>query len=134
MKIPEKAAQWAVDIAKDDSHGYDQGNRWGTDYDCSSLVISAYKHAGVPLSCTYTGNMRSDMLMNGFVPAPVDLKTGEGLRVGDVLLNEKSHTAIYIGNALCGLSAVPVANVASYGVRAWLLLSACHLAIATHHN
>lgn len=98
MTIPEKAAQWAVDIANDDSHGYDQGNRWGPDYDCSSLVISAYKQAGVPLSCTYTGNMRSDMLMNGFVPAPVDLKTGEGLRVGDVLLNEKSHTAIYIGN------------------------------------
>lgn len=97
MTVPEKAVEWAVGIAKDDSHGYDQTSRWGKDYDCSSLVISAFKQAGVPLSCTYTGNMRSDMLMNGFVPAPVNLVTGEGLQVGDVLLNEKNHTALYIG-------------------------------------
>lgn len=98
MSIPEKAVEWALKIADDNAHGYDQSSRWGPDYDCSSLVISAYKQAGVPLSCTYTGNMRSDMLMNGFVPAPVNLATGEGLRVGDVLLNEKNHTALYIGN------------------------------------
>lgn len=98
MSIPEKAVEWALKIAGDNAHGYDQSSRWGPDYDCSSLVISAYKQAGVPLSCTYTGNMRSDMLMNGFVPAPVNLATGEGLRVGDVLLNEKNHAALYIGN------------------------------------
>lgn len=99
MTVPEKAVEWAVGIAKDDSHGYDQGSRWGTpDYDCSSLVISAFKQAGVPLSCTYTGNMRSDMLLNGFVPAPANLVTGEGLRPGDVLLNETHHTALYIGD------------------------------------
>lgn len=97
MTVPEKAVEWAVGIANDNSHGYDQSNRWGPDYDCSSLVISAYKQAGVPLSCTYTGNMRSDMLMNGFVPAPVNLATGEGLIEGDVLLNEANHTAMYIG-------------------------------------
>lgn len=98
MTVPEKAVQWAVNIANDNSHGYDQGNRWGPDYDCSSLVISAYKAAGVPLTCTYTGNMRSDMLLKGFVPAPVTLATGAGLQPGDVLLNEVSHTAMYIGN------------------------------------
>ena len=97
MTVPEKAVQWAVNIANDSSHGYDQGNRWGPDYDCSSLVISADKQAGVPLSCTYTGNMRSDMMMNGFVPAPVNLASGEGLIEGDVLLNELHHTAMYIG-------------------------------------
>ena len=97
MTVPEKAVQWAVNIANDNSHGYDQGNRWGPDYDCSSLVISAYKQAGVPLSCTYTGNMRSDMMMNGFVPTHVNLATGEGLIEGDVLLNEQHHTAMYIG-------------------------------------
>lgn len=98
MTVPKKAVEWALKIADDSSHGYDQTGRWGPDYDCSSLVISAFKQAGVPLSCTYTGNMRSDMLMNGFVPAPVNLATGEGLQVGDVLLNEKNHTALYIGN------------------------------------
>ena len=98
MTIPEKAVEWAVNIAKDDSHGYDQNNRWGTDYDCSSLVISAYKAAGVPLTCTFTGNMRSDMLMNGFVTVGIDKATGIGLQPGDVLLNEAHHTAMYIGN------------------------------------
>lgn len=99
MTIPEKAVKWIKSIAKDDSHGYDQGNRWGPDYDCSSLVISAYKQAGVPLSCTYTGNMRSDMLNKGFAPVPTaNKKTGEGLLPGDVLLNEVHHTAMYIGD------------------------------------
>lgn len=99
MTIPEKAVEWALKIADDNSHGYDQTGRWGPDYDCSSLVISAYKQAGVPLTCTYTGNMRSDMLNNGFVPAAnVNLKTGKGLKKGDVLLNEVHHTAMYIGD------------------------------------
>lgn len=100
MTIPEKAAEWAVQIANDDSHGYDQGSRWSPDYDCSSLVISAYKFAGVPLTCTYTGNMRSNMLDNGFIDATskVNLASGAGLEVGDVLLNVIHHTAIYVGN------------------------------------
>ena len=100
MTIPEKAADFCYDVAVDDSHGYDQGSRWGNpDYDCSALVIDAYKRAGVPLQSTYTGNMRSDFLNHGFViPLNVNLQTGAGLQIGDVLLNEKSHTAIYIGD------------------------------------
>lgn len=99
MTIPEKAVEWAVNIANDNSHGYDQGSRWSPDYDCSSLVISAYKNAGVPLNCTYTGNMYTDMRLNGFEPVmSVNLQTGAGLEPGDVLLNERNHTALYIGN------------------------------------
>ena len=100
MTIPEKAVDWIVKVAKDDSHGYDQASRWGSpDYDCSSLVISAYKQAGVPLQSTYTGNMRSDFLNNGFVSVVnVNLSTGAGLRPGDVLLQETHHTAMYIGD------------------------------------
>ena len=99
MTIPEKAVEWALKVAEDNTHGYDQGSRWGPDYDCSSLVISAYKAAGVPLDCTYTGNMRSDMLSHGFtLVANVNLKTGAGLLPGDVLLNETHHTAMYIGD------------------------------------
>lgn len=99
MKAAEKAAAWAEAVAADDSHGYDQGSRWGPDYDCSSLVISAYKAAGVPLLSTYTGNMWKDFLAHGFTVAKdVDLQTGAGLQRGDVLLNERSHTAIYLGN------------------------------------
>lgn len=99
MGIIDNAVTRALEIAADDSHGYDQANRWGPDYDCSSLVISAFKKAGVPLSCTYTGNMRGDMLRCGFedVTGSVDLGTGAGLERGDVLLNHVHHTAMYIG-------------------------------------
>ena len=99
MDVIESAAAYAQNIAADDSHGYDQAGRWGPDYDCSSLVISAFRKAGVPLSCTYTGNMRGDMLRCGFedVTGSVDLTTGAGLERGDVLLNHVHHTALYIG-------------------------------------
>ena len=100
MGIIDNAVARALEIAADDSHGYDQTSRWGPDYDCSSLVISAFRKAGVPLSCTYTGNMRSDMMRCGFVDATgsVDLGTGAGLERGDVLLNHVHHTAMYIGD------------------------------------
>lgn len=99
MAIIDTALSWALKTAADDTHGYDQTNRWGADYDCSSFVISAFKAAGVPLSCTYTGNMRGDMLRNGFadVTASINLTTGAGLIGGEVLLNHKHHTALYIG-------------------------------------
>ncbi len=99
MLTAEKAAAWAEEIAGDDSHGYDQGNRWGPDYDCSSLVISAYKSAGVALQSTYTGNMWQDFLNHGFVVAKdVDLASGAGLQRGDVLLNVAHHAAMYLGS------------------------------------
>ena len=99
MSVTDTAAAFMEAMAADDSHGYDQGSRWGPDYDCSSLVISAWKKAGVPLTCTYTGNMRGDMLTHGFkdVTASVALSTGSGLKKGDVLLHETHHTAMYIG-------------------------------------
>lgn len=100
MSVIDRAVIWARQIAADDSHGYDQTHRQGPDYDCSSFVIAAYKQAGVLLTCTYTGNMRSDMLRHGFgdVTDSVNLSTGAGLQPGDVLLNERHHTAMYIGD------------------------------------
>ena len=99
----EKAITWATRIANDASHGYDQTNRWGPDYDCSSFLITAWDQAGVPLKkagATYTGNMRQAMLKNGFrdVTSTVDFSTGAGLCRGDILLNEQHHVAMYIGN------------------------------------
>lgn len=91
--------------AADDSHGYDQANRWGPDYDCSSAVIEAWELAGVPVKsngATYTGNMRGVFLRCGFedVTAGVDLTTGAGLQRGDVLLNIQHHTAMYCGSGM----------------------------------
>ena len=100
MSIIEKAVNWIIGIANDNTHGYDQGSRWSPDYDCSSLVISAWKQAGVNLTCTYTGNMYANMVNKGFsdITSQVNLATGSGLMRGDVLLNVASHTAMYIGN------------------------------------
>ena len=106
MTIIESAVQWAVGIANDQSHGYSPANRWGPNYDCSSLVISAYKHAGVPIDTTvvnYTGNMQN-LKKYGFqdVTGKVSLSSGSGLQRGDILWWHSSgtsgHTAIYIGN------------------------------------
>ena len=103
MTTIESAVQWAVNIANDNNHGYSQANRWGPDYDCSSLVISAWQQAGVPVKdkgATYTGNMRSPFISCGFVDVTtqIGLNTGYGLQRGDVLLNYASHTAMYIGD------------------------------------
>ena len=86
MTIIESATSWAIGIAKDQSHGYSQANRWGPNYDCSSLVISAYKHAGVPIDTTvvnYTGNLQN-LKKYGFqdVTGKVSLSSGSGLQRG----------------------------------------------------
>ena len=102
MGVIDTAVQWMVGIANDNSHGYDKSNRWGPDYDCSSLVISAYERAGVPVKskggATYTGNMKRAFLNNGFkdVTSSVNLSTGAGMKKGDVLLNETHHTALVV--------------------------------------
>ena len=101
MKI-EKAVQFMIDIANDNTHGYSQINRQGNpDYDCSSLVITAYKKAGFNLqNATYTGNMKQAFIRAGFtdVKKYVNLDNGAGLKHGDILLNETYHVAVYIGN------------------------------------
>jgi len=97
-----------IDIAQDNSHGYDQNQRWGErgDYDCSSLTIIAFEKAGFPAKskygATYTGNMKQAFLNCGFkdVRNVVNLYTGAGLIRGDILLNEVHHVAVYIGNGL----------------------------------
>lgn len=99
----EKAVTWALQIAQDPVHGYDQTRRWGPDYDCSSLMISAWQQAGVPVKdagATYTGNMLQAFLRCGFedVTAEINLNTGAGLQRGDVLLNIQHHTAMSIGS------------------------------------
>lgn len=98
----ENAVSWMVSIALDDNHGYDQHNRWGPDYDCSSLVISGYEQAGIPLKsngASYTGNMKSVCLETGFeVVSDWDGSTSNNLKRGDILLNEIHHAACYIGD------------------------------------
>lgn len=98
-----RAVAWALGIAEDSAHGYDQANRWGPNYDCSSFVITAWQEAGVPVKtagASYTGNMYFAFLNCGFkdVTNEVKLATGAGLKKGDVLLNKANHTELYIGS------------------------------------
>lgn len=103
MTAAEKAVQWAIGIADDNSHGYAWGG-WGPqDYDCGHLIITAWQQAGVPVKdkgATYTGNMRSVFLSCGFVDVTysVGLSSGYGMERGDVLLDDAAHAAMYIGD------------------------------------
>lgn len=107
----EGAVQWAIAIAEDDSHGYDQPTRdGGTDFDCSSLVSWAFRENGwdVPFPSPSTYNMRSIFQGLGFSWIPGNPSASELAR-GDIVLFEgdinagTGHVEIYIGeNMLVG--------------------------------
>lgn len=89
------AVNWAISIAHDDRHGYDM-NRQKGDYDCSSFLIEAYERAGVPVKeagASFTGNMREAFKKCGFIEVPISSR-----KKGDILLNEKHHTAMMIND------------------------------------
>ena len=100
----EAALQWAIAIANDDTHGYSQTSRWGPDYDCSSLVVSALKAAGIPVgSASNTGDMISQLTANGFTWIPWNqIGSESNLQRGDILLKKKpnGHSEFYLGNGL----------------------------------
>lgn len=104
--VPEKAADWAIATANDNSHGYNntKGSRGGNpDYACSSFVNEAFRQAGVDLpesSTVYTAKMKSIYTKAGFevVTDEVNLKNGKGLEIGDVVLAPGKHVEIYVGD------------------------------------
>lgn len=96
----ENAVKWMVEMANDNTHGYDQDNRWGDDYDCSSFVISGYEQAGIPLKtngATYTGDLKAVAITTGFHEVTWGNDITKLVR-GDILLNEIHHTAVFIGD------------------------------------
>ena len=98
MSVIEEACNYMIDLATDDTHGYSQYNRWLPDVDCSSSIILAFEQV-LPVKeagATYTGNMRTAFVKCGFEAIPY--KKGMTLIRGDVLLNEKYHTCLYLGN------------------------------------
>lgn len=103
MSKIEAAVQFMLNTANDNTHGYSRENRWGPDYDCSSLMVTAWQSAGVPVKtkgATYTGNMLKPFLACGFknVTAQCNLSTAAGMQRGDVLLSPSHHTAMYLGD------------------------------------
>lgn len=96
-----RAVQWAIRIANDDSHGYDQANRYGPDYDCSSFVAAALIEGGFNVSpYMYTGNEYSELTAAGFAPVhPI----GAEIQAGDVFFyhheGNNGHTCIAINSS-----------------------------------
>lgn len=85
------AVDWAIKIANDESHGYDQINRNGPDYDCSSFVSTALNKAGFPISIySWTGNMKKQLLDAGFKVCSSPWKKG------DIHLNELNHVCMSV--------------------------------------
>ena len=98
--ISQKAVDWAISIANDNSYGYVSGGMGNGGYDCTQLVHAAYEAAGISLP--NKGNVNNANIVDyytsmGFewVPGPIDPST---LQAGDVLVNQAHHAEIYVGN------------------------------------
>lgn len=88
-----KAVQFMLDVANDNSHGYDQTHRNGPNYDCSSLVGTALNKAGFNVSpYSWTGNLRKQLLACGFKEIPVN----SSRKKGDIFLSESRHVVMCI--------------------------------------
>ena len=100
--IPHKAADRAKQICRNDTHGYNNaaGERLGhPDFACSSFVAACYRYAGVNVPAnSYTQSMKQQWKPHGFrnVADQVNLRTGEGLRVGDIVLAPGRHVEIVV--------------------------------------
>ena len=95
----EAMIAWAVGIAEDDSHGYSQSNRYGPDYDCTSLVCTALMEGGFALK-TYlspSGIVR-ELPALGFA---VYRKGETEPRRGDILVEIGVHAEICLGDGAC---------------------------------
>lgn len=126
----EAAVQWAIEIAKDETHGYSQGaenatahnpytgSREGPDYDCSSLVYHAFNHAGFKIidnwhrnpkyMTRYNGKQYSgdadtiweDLSIDGGWQKFSWAEVKDNLQRGDILCRPQFHVAIYMGDGL----------------------------------
>ena len=126
----ESAVQWAIEIAKDETHGYSQGaenatpshpytgSREGPDYDCSSLVYHAFEHGGFKIienwrkNPVYMSRYNGKQFSGDADTIWDDLRVDGGwkkfswdeiknnLQRGDILCRPQFHVAIYIGDGM----------------------------------
>lgn len=100
----EAALDWAVAIANDDGHWYGRSSGDGPNYDCSSFVYWALRHAGFDVGGTVfvTGSMRGILTARGFTWVPwSQINNKDNLQRGDILLDESAHTEFYLGGGKC---------------------------------
>ena len=92
MSDISKAVKTAKAIVKDNTHGYDQENRLGPDYDCSSLVATALNSAGYDVPVTaYTGNLSTYLKQCGFKNI-----NDTSVKAGDIFLTPGKHVVIAV--------------------------------------
>ena len=89
MSRLDDAVKWAVRIAMDESHGYDQAKRNNPDYDCSSLISTALNNAGFNVSTSSTThNLYSQLIDCGF-------NMVANRKRGDIFLSRKTCSDVY---------------------------------------
>lgn len=143
--IAQKAAEYMGAICEDDDFGYDQGERatgylaivktngnvataTPSEFDCSSLVASCYKLAGLNINyqCT-TRNLRNALLATGKFIEYTDaahLKSDAYAVPGAIYLKEGSHVVMALttgskGNATTNTSTSITINVDNNAIVIW---------------
>lgn len=96
-KFCERMRYWCEEA----NLGYDQGNRfdirYGGECDCSWLTVFALYEAGFETgSASFTGNMKENLVKHGWVVVP---NNGHPQK-GDILLKERGHAAVWLGDCL----------------------------------
>lgn len=112
QNVIDDAVEFAVNIAKDNTHGYSQKIRslynidTSKSFDCSSLVCTAFYYAFIKngltkqaaylkANCSYTGNMMK-MLNCGFEVVATNQTAHAQMKKGDIELNINYHVALAI--------------------------------------
>lgn len=90
----EKAVNYMISIAMDDSHGYDQVDRNGNpDFDCSGLESKALNYAGFPIKL---GSTTKDLYEQLIAAGAVDIPLNSPRKMGDILLKVGHHVAMCV--------------------------------------
>ena len=77
-KSIEKAVKWMEKTAADNSHGYDQSNRLGPDYDCSSFCSQGLIEGGFDIAKgSTTSTLYPQLIKNGFKECTKPWKRGD---------------------------------------------------------
>lgn len=116
-KMAETAAQYMEQICLDDNFGYDQNERtsgyvsiinngWKVkgakgEFDCSSLVSSCYRLAGLDISVSNTTYTLKKILMEKGFALYTDaehLKTDKYAKRGGIFLSEQHHVVMALDN------------------------------------
>lgn len=101
--LVDRAADFAIGIANDNSHGYTNGD-WGPEYSCISLIMESYTAAGLNLGKCNIDKMPTRLENKGFkdITEEVNLASGQGLAKGDIVwyvnADKHGHTEMYIGD------------------------------------